>query len=380
MKNKGYYIYSVLLIFLVFSCKKTKEQEEQTVSKGVNLIEYAQGFSMHDYGDFTVVKVTQPWANSKKEYNYVLYKNENTLPDSLRNYTSIKVPVQNIVVTSTTHLPSIELLDEVETLVGFPGLDYVSTPVIREQITNNNIKELGQNDNLNIEVILDLTPNVIVAFAMDDNNAPLHTLEKSGIPVIYNGDWMEQSPLGKAEWIKLFGALYDKKEKAERLFNQIADDYNEVLALVEDTKEKPTILSGVMYQDVWYMPQGESWAAVYFRDAISDYLWKDTSGTGSLALSFEAVYDKGKDAEFWINPGHYESLKQLKEANDHYANFTAFKKGKVYSFAPTKGETGGTVFYELGPTRPDLVLKDIVSILHPELLPNYERVFYQQLQ
>ncbi|WP_010254838.1 ABC transporter substrate-binding protein [Myroides injenensis] len=380
MKNKGYYILSVMLLFVVFSCKKTTEKTQETVSKGVNLVEYAKGFSMYDYSDFTIVKITQPWANSTKEYDYVLYKNESTLPDSLRNYTAIKVPIQNIVVTSTTHLPSIELLDEVKSLIGFPGLDYVSTPVIREQIANKNIKELGQNDNLNTELILDLHPNVIVAFAMDDKNTPLHTLEKSGIPVVYNGDWIEQSPLGKAEWIKLFGALYDKKEKAERLFNQIADDYNEVLTLVENTKDKPTILSGVMYQDVWYMPQGESWAAVYFRDAVSDYIWKDTSGTGSLALSFEAVYDKGKDADFWINPGHYESLKQLKEANEHYANFTAFKKGNVYSFAPTKGETGGTVFYELGPTRPDLVLKDIVSILHPELLPNYERVFYQQLQ
>ena len=216
---------------------------------------------------------------------------------------------------------------------------------------------------------------------MDGSNAALNTIAKSGIPVIYNGDWVEQSPLGKAEWIKLFGALYGKEKEAKLFFDKIVNDYNEALALVKDVKNYPTVMSGVMYQDVWYTPQGQSWMAIYFRDAKADYLWKDTEGTGSLSLSYEAVLDKAVDASFWINPAQYESLGELEKANPHYAKFSAFKHKNVYSFAPRKGATGGSVFYELGPTRPDLILKDLIYILHPEvLMTNYVPVFFEQLK
>jgi len=156
--------------------------------------------------------------------------------------------------------------------------------------------------------------------------------------------------------------------------------YKGALQLVEKAKKQPTVVSGVMYSDVWYLPEGNSWAAVYFKDAKANYLWQNTSGVGSLALSFEQVLEKGQQAEFWINPGHYESLGDLAAANPHYKEFDAFKNGKVYSFAPTKGQTGGTLFYEWGPLRPDLVVKDLIQILHPELLPDYQPFFYRQLQ
>jgi iron complex transport system substrate-binding protein len=271
-------------------------------------------------------------------------------------------------------------LEEVNSLKGFPGLDYISSDKIRQQIKKGEIKELGQNESINTEAVLDIEPDVIVAFAMDEHNSPLKTLEQSGIPVIYNGDWTEQNPLGKAEWIKLFGALYGKEAQAKELFDNIVADYKSVLGLIENESDLPTVMSGVMYQDVWYLPQGESWMAVYLKDAKADYLWKDTKGTGSLALSFEAVFDKAREAEYWISPGHYETLKDLKGSNAHYAEFESFKTRKVYSFAPVKGETGGTLFYELGPMRPDWVLKDLVSIFHPELLPDYKPHFFQQLK
>ncbi|MEK6509772.1 ABC transporter substrate-binding protein [Myroides sp. C4067] len=379
---KNWKIYSILfLVTTVFvSCKK--ESNTVITSDDTNTIEYAKGFTIEAYDQYSVVNVKQAWVGADKSFKYVLYKEgKEVIPDSLKTLPSLKVPVQSIVVTSTTHLPSLVVLEEEKSLKGFPGLNYVSSPSIRKLINDNHIKEVGQNEQLNTELLLDLNPSVIVAFAMDGSNQALQLIEKSGTPVVYNGDWVEQTPLGKAEWIKLFGALYGKEKEAKIFFDKIVQDYKEAQALVKDAKNNPTVMSGAMYQDVWYTPQGQSWMAIYFKDAKSDYLWKETEGTGSLSLSLEVVLDKAIDASFWINPAQYETLQQLVDANPHYAKFNAFKNKNVYSFSPRKGETGGSLFYELGPTRPDLVLKDLIYILHPEIsIPNYQPVFFEQLK
>ncbi|MFM9403555.1 ABC transporter substrate-binding protein [Myroides odoratimimus] len=379
---KNWKIYSILfLVTTVFvSCKK--ESNTVITSDDTNTIEYAKGFTIEAYDQYSVVNVKQAWVGADKSFKYVLYKGgKQEIPDSLKALPSIKVPVQSIVVTSTTHLPSLVVLEEEKSLKGFPGLNYVSSPSIRKLINDSQIKEVGQNEQLNTELLLDLNPSVIVAFAMDGSNQALQLIEKSGTPVVYNGDWVEQTPLGKAEWIKLFGALYGKEKEAKIFFDKIVQDYKEAQALVKDAKNNPTVMSGAMYQDVWYTPQGQSWMAIYFKDAKSDYLWKETEGTGSLSLSLEVVLDKAIDASFWINPAQYETLQQLVDANPHYAKFNAFKNKNVYSFSPRKGETGGSLFYELGPTRPDLVLKDLIYILHPEIsIPNYQPVFFEQLK
>lgn len=379
MKKIAFYCLGLTLLLLFTECKdKTAAQVEQSTPQ--SLITYAKGFTLKAYDGIYVVQITQPWASAKEQFTYVLKREKAQVPDSLEQYTQIQIPIQTIACTSTTHIPAISTLDEVQSLIGFAGLDYISTESVRQEIDRGHIRELGQNETLNVEVIVDAAPDVFMAFAMDNGNKALHTIEQAGIPVLYNGDWTEQNPLGKAEWIKLFGVLYDKEKEANDFFENIVTDYTAALELVKNAKTQPTVVSGVMYSDVWYLPEGNSWAAVYFKDAKADYLWKDTPGVGSLALSFEQVLEKGQQADFWINPGHYESLSDLAAANPHYKEFEAFKKGNVYSFAPTKGKTGGALFYEWGPLRPDLVVKDLIQIVHPELLPDYQPFFYRQLQ
>ena len=380
-KYLSYLFLSCFTLFAFVSCdKKPANHNNFEVEEATKTVQFATGFSIEPYEGFTVVRVSNPWTGSRQEQVYVAVKEGVEVPDSLQSYTKIQVPVKNLVVTSTTHLPALELLNEVEALSGFPGLNYISSPPIRARITQGEVVELGEAEQLNTEKILELQPDVVVGFAMDSEPKSLSLLKQLGVNVVYNGDWLEQNPLGKAEWIKFFGVLFDKQAQADRLFNHIAAEYVDVLKLLETEMHKPTVFSGVMFQDVWYMPKGDSWAATFFQHAVSNYLWKDTAGEGSLALPFESVFERAQKADFWINPGHYESLQALSDANSHYASFEAFKKGQVYSFAPVKGESGGTVFYEVGPTRPDLVLKDLVYILHPERLPNHELVFYRQLK
>lgn len=373
--------YSVFL-FLIFaiSCKKNEENQVVSESKVENSVRYAKGLEIYKHENFSIVKVSNPWPNAKEAFTYILHKKGVTIPDSLRNFTQIQVPIKSIVVTSTTHIPSLEMLGVENTLLGFPNTNYISSEKTRALIDAKKVKEIGLNQNLNTEVLIDLHPEVIVGYSIDDNNKDYSNLQKSGLKVVFNGDWTEQSPLGKAEWIKFFGALYDLDEKANSEFEKVEKEYKNALALANTTKSFPTVFSGAIYQDQWYLPGGKSWGALFLKDAGAKYLWDETSETGSLSLSFETVLEKAENADFWIGPAQFNSLKEMAEANPNYKYFKAFKNKKVYSFSNKKGKTGGVLYYELAPNRPDLILKDLIKIMHPEVLKDHELVFFEKLK
>jgi iron complex transport system substrate-binding protein len=365
--------------FILFGCKKNETSEVAKTDAAKNSIEYASGLSIVKYDDYSVVTVSNPWPNANKDFKYVLKEKEAKVPDSLQAYTSIQVPLESVVVTSTTNIPFLEMLEVENKLVGFPHTDYISSEKTRALIDKGSVKNVGQNEKLNIEQLIELSPDLIVTFGVDNNNPMLDNLKKSGLNILIQGDWMEQSPLGKAEWIKLYGALFGKEEKAKELFDKIVQSYEQAKKLAAEKAVNSTVLYGSMYEDVWYVAKGNSWVAEFMKDAHANYLWADLKGTGSEGLSFEKVLDKAKTASVWIASGSFKSLDELQKANPHYGEFDAFKNKNVYSFEGKLGATGGTVYYELAPSRPDLVLKDYIKIFHPDLLPSYEFTFASKL-
>ena len=369
---------SLTLFFLFAQCKQETKVTNKVSSE--NTVKYAKGFSIENYDGYTIITVKNPWPKASKTYQYILKEKDEIIPDSLNSLMKINIPVKNIVVTSTTHIPSLEMLNEEKSLIGFPNLSYISSDKVRALIDAKKIKELGGNQSLNTEVLIDLQPEVIIGYGLDNNNPTLDNLQKSGLKVMLNGDWNEETPLGKAEWIKFFGALYGKQKEANEIFDKIEKDYLQTIEIANNATSNPTILAGDMFEDKWYLPKGTSWGSQLLAQAKGDYLWKETTGTGSLSLSFETVLEKAKDADFWITSGQFSSLKQMTDANPHYKQFKAFQNKNVYSFAGKKGKTGGVLYYELAPNRPDLVLKDLVKILHPELLVGYEPFFFEKLK
>ena len=379
----GNFFSKMLLVFIALSfagCKKNEVISDVSKPTPGNAIQYAKGLSIYKYEGFSVVKVTNPWPKATKDYTYVLQENGTKIPDSLAQNTIIPVPLKKVTVTSTTHIPSLEMLGVETTLAGFPNLDLISSEKVRTLIDQKKVREIGVGQNLNTEVIIDIAPDVIVGYGIDNNNPSLDNLQKSGLKVILNGDWNEQSPLGKAEWIKFFGALYGMESKADSIFSSIEKDYKTTLEIAQKATSKPTVLSGAMFENQWYLPQGESWGSVLISQAGGHYLWNETKGSGSLSLPFETVFEKAEKADFWIGPGQFISLKEMSDSNTHYGQFAAFKNKNVYSYSTKKGKTGGLIYFELAPNRPDLVLKDIVKILHPELLPQHQLYFFEKLK
>ncbi len=373
----------VLMVFLLACQRKPKSVFSAENTQITREARHAKGFELeHLDSGITLLKITSPWSDAGSTLTYALIpkdKLEHLSPFAEQYDAIVPVPVNQIVVTSTTHIPALEALGVADRLVGFPETKYVSSEQTRKRIDAHLVKELGNNEAINTEMLLALHPELVVGFGIDGRNKAYETIERSGIPVVYNGDWTEETPLGKAEWIKFFAAFFQKETLADSIFREIESSYAAVKALAAKAKSTPTVMSGALYKDIWYLPGGNSWAAVFLKDANSDYLWADNQDSGSLALSWESVLEKAQQADFWISPAQYTTYVDLAAGSIHYKQFNPYQNKKVYTFAKTLGSTGGMIYYELAPQRPDLVLKDLIAIFHPELLPDHEFFFFKPL-
>ena len=260
-----------LLVSIFYSCKT--EQKQAILKENSTSIKYAKGFDIQSFDTYKKLIIKSPYPDAKEQFEYIIIPKGKTISKALKDLIIIRTPIEQIVVTSTTHIPMLELLEAENNLVGFPNTQYICSSKTRQLIANGTIKELGKEENINTEVLLDLNPEMLVGFSLNSNNKMFENIEKAGIPVLLNGDWLEETPLGRAEWLKFFGVLFNKEKLADSIFNAIAKDYNEAVLLVKEAKTKPTILSGVQFKDVWNLPAGKSFVAKLFKDANTEYLW-----------------------------------------------------------------------------------------------------------
>lgn len=372
----------ILILIFFISCKTEKKEVLPTESKSkISEIDYAKGFTIEkSTSGLTTIKISSPWPDAETAFTYALVPKDKMASMILNKDTYdaiVAVPVEKLVVTSTTHIPSLEALGVADRLVGFPNTDLISSENTRKRIDEGSVKELGNNESLNTEIVIGINPELVVGFGVNNQNKAYETLKRSNIPVVYNGDWTEESPLGKAEWVKFFAPFFQLEIKADSIFKSTETSYNEAKTLAEKATEKPTVLTGGLYKDVWHVAGGKSWMAQFLKDAKADYLWATNNETGGLALSLESVLETSEKADYWLNPSMLTSYQEMEKANRHYTQFAAFDNKKVYSNTITKGTTGGLLFYELAPNRPDLVLKDLIHIFHPELMPNHQLFFFK---
>lgn len=367
---------------MLFLCCACKQKPDGISSKNTSdappaiAIAYATGFSIKPQQDGYVLTINKPWPDATTSYTY--YITNGNKPSQIKDAVTLHVPVKKAVVTSTTHITPLDLLDVIPSLIGYPGTDYISNKFARKRIDAGKVTDLGTDQNMSVEHVISLQPDVVMGYGINSSNSTYDQIASAGIPVIFNGEWIEEHPLGRAEWIKVFGLLYDKVDEANRIFNQIETDYLATLDLLQN-QSKPTVLAGASWKDVWYLPYGNSWQGKIITDAQGDYIYKNTTGKGSLAYNIERVLTDAQQANVWIAPGQYTSYSAMKKDLPAYALFKAFKNKRVYTFGLTKGAKGGVTYYEEASMRPDIVLKDIAHILHPDLFPDYTSYFFKPL-
>jgi len=378
LKNLLKYLLIFNLVLIFFGCDSKQSSEAVLVEKVA--LSYAKGFTVSKGASFWRIEVSQPWTGSERTFRYLIVAENGMIPvgkfDAI-----IQLPIAKVILTSTTQIPHLDLLGMSDKLVGFPQTDLISSKTSRILIDAGRVQDLGAGPSANTELIIDLDPDWIMISTLGDDLRYLDLLKTAEIPAVINGEYVEQHPLGRAEWVKFTGILLGEFEKASEVFAQVEKDYVEAAALAEQIPEvgRPTVLSGVMYQDIWYAPGSESWGAQILKNAGGKYVFEDQSGTGSLQLNYEFVIDNAMDADFWIGSADFISLVEIGKVEPRYQAIKAYQNGNVFTYTLKKGETGGLEYFELGYMRPDLILKDLMKILHPSLLPDYELYFYKQL-
>lgn len=367
----------VLSLIILLSCQKSSHKDTSSIIFENIELKYATGFSIRKAPEVYEVTIKTPFEGAKDPLRYIFYKNRKVIT-GIHADAKVKIPVETIVCTSTTHIPLLDYLNETGSLTGFPTLDYISSPAMRQRIDNNEVEELGIDDALNIEKLIKLNPNVVLAYSLTGDMGQFSLIKEAGIPVIMNAEYLEEHPLGRAEWIKLAGILFGKEARADSVFNKIEQEYLQTKALAEQLTPA-SVLSGVVYGDSWYLPGGRNYASQLLTDAGYTYFWASDTTSGFLPLSFETVFEAAHEAEYWIGVASYNSREEMATADSRYAEFAAFRSGNVYSYNKRIGAKGGSEFLELGYLRPDLILKDLVWIAHPQALPGHDLFFHFKL-
>jgi len=377
--------YLILLIIINWACSAPERNEaaesfDHNPTNNQLKLKYAQGFSVKYNHGATYVEVPKPYQGAKQGFKYLLVEKGEEIPTHEEDVQVIEIPIKSIVCTSTTHIPLLDYLGETDALVGFPTTDYISSEKMRKRIDNGAVTDLGVDKELNLELLTNLNPDLVMAYTMSSDLGQFRQIESAGIPVVINAEYIEPHPLGRAEWIKFMALFFNKEHEADSIFSSIEKKYLSLKSKADSIQQHPTVMSGIVYGDTWFMPGGNNYAAKILKDAGGNYLWSDDLSSGYLERSFEAVYDKAFDADYWIGVGSYGSLDALKSADQRYAQFKPFKEDHVYTYDKRKGAKGGSEFLELGYLRPDLILSDLIKILHPGKLENDSLYFHGKLR
>ena len=367
-------------LLLLFSTQCTQTNHETTKIDSNSSIQYAERFDIDYQEGYKIITIDKPWQGSKQSIRYLLY--QDSIPKSYQNdntFIKIKSPVMTIVSNLTTQLALMENLEVENRLIGFAQTQFIYSPNILEKVESGKIQEVGPDGSLDIESILNLNPDIVLAFSSGNENRQLQKLQELGVKVVMNAGYMETSVLGRFEWIKFLGHLFGEESRASEFFDEKVIVYDSLLQLVKE-RNRPSVITGTLYGGTWYMPAGKNYGANIIADAGGDYLWNEDEGTGWLSMDFESVFEKAYNADYWIGVASYTSLDQLKEADHRYSEFEAFKKGDVYSYMNRVNEQGANDYFESGNINPERLLADHIKILHPELLPNYQLYYYMKLE
>ena len=381
-------IFLTVVLNLLISCgeKATKFgnqlEQKNTARNDFDVqtnIKYAEVFDIIIHDGYKQVIVLDPWEKLDTVGHYIVYPTGHPKPQITPDVDFVMpVPAKRVVALSSSHLGMIDLIGETDRLIGVTDGERIYNEQIYQKYAKGEIKNVGSAMNTDLELILASDPDLVIRTAFNDISNKDVRMVEAGLNLIYNIEWMESSLLGRAEWIKFIAVFLGQEARADSIFNKIEQDYFRAKQLAKDVDNKPTLLFSSNYKGTWYMPGGNSYMAKLAGDAGGDYFYKDEPSAGSQPLSFEVVLENLIDADIWITP-RTGTMEQLLMMDDRYKLFKSFREKQVFNNDKRLNERGANDYWESGVARPDLLLKDIIAILHPELLPDYEISYYRNI-
>jgi iron complex transport system substrate-binding protein len=372
-----YFFYQSLICFLFFSCTGKQSKSDSTSERCINTeVHHAKGFSIKRFSNYTLVELRNPWDTSQIYEKYILINRKNKVPNNLPEGTLVRTPVERVATCSSIFAGEYYKLGDIDKIVALSEPEYVDIPIIKTGLKNGRIIDLGRTPSLNVEKLLASRVDILIISPFED--ATHDALKSKGIVLVKDASYMENTPLGRTEWLKLEAAFLEKDLLADQIFSAIEKQYMDLCRMANECKTKPTVFSEKKTGDSWFIPGGDSYMGNFMKDAGANYIWKDLKQTGSVPYTFEKVYSEAIDADFWLikynNTQVDMSYKGLQDEYSLYQNFSAFKHKHIYAV-----NSGKSPFYEEGPMEPNVILSDLIYIFHPNLLPNYIPKYYKKI-
>ena len=365
----------VTLVLLLSACgggSKTSSAIEGEILP----LKYAENLTLIQGEGYTEARLRNPWDTTSILRTYILVDKDKEVPDHLPEGTLVRTPLSKALVYTATHCNLIHELGAVTSIGGICEIQYIKVPEIVEGCANGTIVNAGEGTNPDIEKIIDLHPDALL-LSPYENSGGHGQVEKLKIPIIECADYMETSALGSAEWIRFYGLLFGREALADSIFAEVEKNYNNLKALATSQAVKPRLMCEVKSGSAWYVSGGRSTTGKLYDDAGADYVFSSYTNAGGVPLSFETVFDKAQDADVWLMKYNHptdKTYQSLQEDYAPYANFKAFKEKNIYHC-----NTAYRPYYEDFPFHPDRVLKDLIKIFHPSLLPEYELKYFSKL-
>lgn len=367
----------VFLIFLVAGCSAPVEQNNFIRSSN----RYARGFKIERFENYNKLIILNPWEKAENiAFEYALVSKKNNVPDSLALMKVIRTPVRRVICLSTTHLAFLDALNENNSIVGISGEKYIYNSLIRDRYEKGLLFDVGYGQNLNYELIISQNPDLVMVYGIGGEiTGYVNKLQELGVPVIIAAEYLEQSPLGKAEWIKFIGALFEKEIMAEQIFAGIEKEYLKLKNMVSDVTRKPMVMVGSLYKDQWWVPGGNSYMANLISDAGGEYIGRGNNSNESYVISFENALVWADKADIWINMANMASRKDILASDERFASFGVFREGKIFNNIKRLSIQGGNDFWESGTVNPHKILRDLIIAFHPGVM-NAEMTYYTEIR
>ena len=382
IKRNLYGLICVLEIF-ISSCNGNRgQQSENKLLSESLIISQAERFTLKQMAGYTILTIINPWqgANNVNQVYYLVGRGSE-LHDGMDSSSVIFVPLKKIICMSTTHVAMVSALGEENTISGVSGTGFIFSGSLIKNVEKGLVWDVGYEANLNKELILKIAPDLVMMYGIGSESAGyVGKIKELGIKVVFNADYLETDPLSKAEWIKLFGALYCKESLADSIFNSEVETYNKIKSYIsQKISGRPKVMLGLPFKDTWYVSPGNSFISKLIGDAGGYYLWQNTNSSVSMPFGIENVYLRAITADYWLNIGSVNTKDEISVVDQRLTDLPCFKIGNLYNNNKRITVNGGNDYWESGTIYPHLILKDIASILHPDLFSDTELFFYRKI-
>lgn len=368
----------VTLVLLLSACgggSRTSSHSETPVD--IVKFRYAENIRILKFKNYAKVELRNPWDTLKTLHTYILTDRNNAKSSNLPEGTIVRTPLENAIVYSSVHNSLIAEIGGIESIAGVCDIQYIKHTQIKAMYEKGVITDCGSSMSPDIEKIIDLNADAVLLSPFE-NSGGYGRIESIGVPIIECADYMETSPLGRAEWMKFYGLLTGREQEADSLFRSVENEYLSLKQIAKDVTNRPTVISELKYSSAWYVPGGKSTTAKMIDDAGADYIFSYTTESGSVPMSFETVLDKGQKADFWLikyNQKQDKTYSELKKDYSPYTNFDAWKNKRIFGC-----NTSYVNFYEETPFHPEALLRDLIIIFHPEIMKDEKTRYFTGLK